>query len=291
MVDIPFDIITHVAQWLPRTAPELAACNAVSCAWHLIFRRIIFCQLSLRGSPNGTYPGAHGQRNQNDPVKSPLQKLCVLLDQDPSIRDLVLTVQVRFDTHDPYASTHEPWFFDVPKFIHQQLPKVSTISFHALGEIYAEPLDAFCADLTLLTTVRSISFLRCCIPYRVVNGMVCSLPCLEDLHIHNQWLANGDGPFDLEIIPAPTCLPPRLKTFLYHNTRISGPTTSAFMNWIMPMKTLTAIGIHIDRVDAVPIVGRVLAGLGDSLEFLELRIIDDPWGSRWSSGLVRIPGE
>lgn len=203
------------------------------------------------------------------------------------LRPLIRSLKVRFDNSiSENSSFCKPWFLHLPAFIVENLPRLCRLEIISLGDFDESQVDTqdFFSTLQRITTIKSLTLNHCCIPYHALNGFVTSLSGLETLHCHDHWL-DGNEAFDLHTIPPiPKEQIPSLKIFYYHNDRAMGPTTRAFIKWLSPVSTLKTVGLHIDEEKSLRTAGKFLCRLGENLEHLELRFLDEvgDWG--WDNG-------
>lgn len=263
---IPYDLIVLIAHslWLEK---ESLFSFAMTCRdWRIASRPLILRQVLLKG-----------QGLDVDPLASFVE----MLDSDPCIGPLVW--ELRIETSPPSRWTCDPWIYSLPRMLHTRLPSLRALDFYGLGDFTLYRINKFFSQLSLFSTVKSLTIRHCCILYEALNLFVSSLPNLEHLHIHDFWLDSHSDTetFNLSAIPPCPKPPLALKSFRFHSDDGTGPFTHAFTTWIASARSLRSCGIHITQEESLPSVGNLLKSLGDSLEHLELRFLDF---RTWSAG-------
>lgn len=254
-LSIPYDILFLIAKLLSNDLSALRAFALVCTDWHAISRPFLLERIRV-----------------DDSLKT-LGKLGELLDADSSISDFirVVTVRSRETQFGTQSSTNEPWFYRLPTFLHQRLPRVSFLEMEGLAE---SPLSStFFQRLSQNSSITSLSLVDCFTIDDVLGNFITSLPQLLDLHIHSNRNALNTHPSSFT--SRPEHIPP-LQSVIYH-----GHGLRSFLDWLGPVATLKSVGLHIDDSDTLPVVGSLLRLVNSTLERLELRILYKTWDERF----------
>ncbi len=254
---IPYDILFLIAKLLSNDLSALQAFTLVCSDWHAISRPFLLERIKV-----------------DDSLKT-LGKLGELLDADSSISDFIRVVNVWLQGTYFESQAYEPWFYRLPTFLHQKLPRVYALEIEGLTE---SPLSSpFFQRLSQTSSITSLSLVDCYTIGNVLGNFIASLPQLLNLNIHCN--RNAPNIHPTSFTSPPELIPP-LQSVIYH-----GHGLRSFLEWLGPVATIKTVGLHIDNSDSLPVVGSLLRQLGGALECLELRILYKPWDENFCKSL------
>lgn len=259
---LPPELVFHTSQFLRGDANTLCSASLSSRIWRVACRPLLFHSITLDDTM---------YLSKDDPIRLFEE----FLDSNPEIYPLIKVVKARLlQNFGDRGISCRPWFNDLPNFIHRRLPNAHTFEVIGLGYFHGKASETFFTDLSLITSLRRLSLIRCCISNEVLNGFVTSISGLEDVHIHNQWMdgVHTTHQFDLSHIPSPPLMP-ALKGFSYHNDDNTGPNSMAFLEWVGPVNSLTSLRIVLNRKGSFRRVGQLLCQSRSSLQHLELNFL------------------
>lgn len=241
------------------------------------------CQVSIFRTVTIQY-----QASRNHTTCFPLSKLKEILAGDKVIATLVKSIVVDVKIEILWSPNDDgQWLVELMQMIHERFHQASSLTFTGMEDCMTIPKEDFYTEIFRITSITHLSFIRCCIPNSLFNGIVSHFSCVEHLHVHNHWLGDEDDvEYNLRYVPQPERFPPNLLSFFYHNGRVSGQTTKAFLGWIQPVKNLTTLAFHLDGIEIIPMFGQVLKEIGPSLERLEMRRLEPGEEWRWGKNFV-----
>lgn len=263
---LPFEVVGHTASFLLDDPDALQACTLTCRSWHSACRRYIYRTITLK----------------TDSQLDKLERLLVTLPVSAHwIRKLRILAGIQ--TPGTLAShediSHKPsglWVHEIPLILPQKLKKLEAIEFIGLTRFIRYQMTNFFPMLSSFSSVKSLSLVDCRLSLQALRLFLFALPAMTELHVHNVgWDQSQDvdddqsSEFEADM--------PHLTTFHFHRVDNLSPSITQFYRWLRytgSKSTLRSIGVHIYDPSFVVSTGRVLGKLGDSIEHLELFLIN-----------------